>query len=288
MSPLTGPAPKHALTVIIVVVSLVLYVSLAPLGYALFALIAALPTRRWTQRARRLQRVMQAAFGAFHRYLRLARLLDFTPRDVCPANIGACVVVANHPTLTDAPAMLSSIPNLCTAVRADLYDKPWLRPLLGGAGHFSAGAENPLGGADLVRSTEERLADGFRVLLFPEGTRSPRGRLHRFGRSAFEAACRARVPIVAVLIRETPPWLAKGDGFLTRRREVAVKHIELLKVVYPRDFLEDSRLMRDYVEAAFQQALGFGGSKAEAAPPPPLPEHEGVQDDALQSRGQSG
>ena len=260
MSHPAGSALRHGLTILSVVVSLVLYTAIAPLGYALFALVAALPTRHGTLKARRLQRVMQRAFEAVHTYLRAVRLLQFTPLDVCPKELQRCVVVANHPTLTDAPAMLSSIPNLCTAVRADLYKKPWLKPLLGSAGHFSAGAENPLGGGQLVKGTVERLTQGFRVLLFPEGTRSPRDGLHRFGRSAFEAACQAKVPVVAVLIRETPPWLGKGDGFLTPRRGVAVKHVELLKVVYPQDFFGDSRLMRDYVEAAFQQALGLGNS----------------------------
>src|SRR5690606_7167824 len=144
----------------------------------------------------------------------------------------------------------------------------WLKPLLASAGHFSAGVENPLGGGQLVKGTVERLGQGFRVLLFPEGTRSPRSGLRRFGRSAFEAACQAKVPVVAVLIHETPAWLGKGDRFLTRRKDVAVKHIELLKVVHPEDFFGDSRMMRDYVEAAFQQALGLGNSGEHVAPVP--------------------
>jgi 1-acyl-sn-glycerol-3-phosphate acyltransferase len=155
-------------------------------------------------------------------------------------------------------AVLASIPRTCTAVRADLYDKFWLHPLLRGAGHFSAGFSNPLSGGSVVEASVERLAQGFRVLLFPEGTRSPAaGGLRRFGRTPFEVACRADVPVVALLIRENPPWLAKGAPLAAAKEVMSVKTVQLLKVLHPRDFFGDSRLVRDYVESAYRQALAL-------------------------------
>jgi 1-acyl-sn-glycerol-3-phosphate acyltransferase len=160
--------------------------------------------------------------------------------------------------MTDAMALLASVPGLCTAVRADIYDRYWIRPLLRGAGHFSAGFGNPLSGASVVQSSVDRLVQGFRVLLFPEGTRSPvGGGLHPFGRTAFEVACRADVPVVAVLIHEDPPWLGKGSRLAESKEGVSVKSVQLLKVAHPRDFFGDSRLLRDYVETAYRQALAL-------------------------------
>jgi 1-acyl-sn-glycerol-3-phosphate acyltransferase len=231
---------------------------MAPFGYALFALVGASPWPQHRVRARFLQAVVRRAFTGLHAYLRFIGFLEHTPKNHCPPNIGACVVIANHPTLTDALAILASVPHVCTAVRADLYDKFWLHPLLRGCGHFSGGTSNPLSGVGLLSDSVERLAQGFRVLLFPEGTRSPiEGGLRPFGRTAFSVACTAKVPVVALLIREHPTWMAKGASLSPPKEGTAVKTVELLKVVQPEDFFGDSRLMRDYVEALYREALGL-------------------------------
>lgn len=253
-----GQSFRRWFSLTISVASLLFYAVMAPFGYALLALAAVFPVRNWKRRALLLQAVIRRAFAGLLAYVRWIGFLDFRPADPCPPNIGACVVVANHPTLTDAVAMLASVPRACTAVRADLYEKHWLKPLLRGAGHFCAGSSNPLSGATVVQASVDRLTQGFRVLLFPEGTRSPAdGGLRSFGRTAFEAACRADVPVVAVVIRESPPWLAKGSSLAAPKEAMSVKTVQLLKVAHPRDFFGDSRLLRDYVETAYRDALGL-------------------------------
>lgn len=262
----------------ILLTSLAVYAVMAPFGYAILAGVAVFPVRDRTRRTRVLQAIIRRAFRGFHVYLRWIRFLDYRPRNPCPEGIGPCVLVANHPTMTDAMALLASVPGVCTAVRADIYDKYWIQPLLRGAGHFSAGFGNPLSGASVVQSSVARLAQGFRVLLFPEGTRSPtEGGLGPFGRTAFEVACRADVPIVAVLIDENPPWLGKGSRLAASKEVMSVKTVQLLKVAHPRDFFGDSRLLRDYVEGAYRQALalptaspGRDPEKCVGAPAAPL------------------
>ena len=240
----------------LVALSLAIYTALAPFGYALFALIALLPARSPQKRARRLRHVVRSAMGLLHGWMRLTRLLDFRPSELSrqlPA--GPYVVVANHPTLTDSTALLSAIPDVCTAVRTDLFNRRSLRPLLAACGHFDAGPTNPLGGARFLDQAVKRLGMGLPVLVFPEGTRSPRGGLGHFGRSAFEAACRAGVPVVAILIRENPEFLAKGQGLFGHPAAVPEKRAQVWRVLSPGDFSEDSRRMRDYVESEYRQAL---------------------------------
>ena len=252
----------------LIVFSVAIYTLLAPVGYALFTLLVRIPTRTPERRARCLQRVVGAAFSGFHHWLRWLRILDFDPRPLrnqLPS--GPFVVVANHPTLTDATAVLSAVPNLCTAVRSDLFHKPSLQPLLSGAGHFDAGTDNPLASLGLLEHAVERLHQGFRVLIFPEGTRSNLFGLRRFGRSAFEAATRARVPIVALLITERPTYLAKGGRLFGPPSELPVKRLKVLEIIDPSHFSEDTRALRDYVEASYRQALGLRSS-AEAASSP--------------------
>ncbi len=258
MSHKGGWSFRRSASLLILFASLAFYALMAPFGYAILAMVAVFPVRDWARRTRLLQSIIRRAFTGLHTYLRWIRFLHFRPADPCPVGVGPCVVVANHPTLTDALALLASVPGACTAVRADIYDSYWIRPLLRGAGHFSAGSGNPLSGVSVVGSSVERLKQGFRVLLFPEGTRSPAGGgLRPFGRTAFEVACRADVPVVAVLIRENPPWLAKGAPIAASKEVMSVKTVQLLKVAHPRDFFGDSRLLRDYVESAYRQALAL-------------------------------
>jgi 1-acyl-sn-glycerol-3-phosphate acyltransferase len=229
---------------------------MAPFGYALFALVALLPTRAPWRRARRMQAGVRLGLRLLHWWMRVTRLVHFRPAQLRSQwSMGPCVVVANHPTLTDSTALLSSIPDLCTPVRSDLFNRPWLRPLLGACGHFDAGSSNPLGSAQFLENAAERLQEGLAVLVFPEGTRSPRAGLGHFGRSAFEAACRANVPIVALLIREEPQFLARGQGLLGHPPAVPRKHVQIWEVINPADFSEDSRKMRDYLESKYRSAL---------------------------------
>lgn len=57
----------------------------------------------------------------------------------------------------------------------------------------------------------ERLRAGRTVVLFPEGTRSPRRALHPFHRGAAHVALRAGVPLEPVAISCIPGMLGKGQ-----------------------------------------------------------------------------
>ena len=240
-----------------IAISVGVYTVVAPFGYALFALLWLLPGRDQGQRTRFTQRVVRGAFSALHRWMRLTRILDFAPGHFSSClPEGPFVVVANHPTLTDTTALLGTVPQLCTVVRHDLYERYWLRPLLRGAGHFDAGVSSSnLSVTTLIGTAVTRLRLGFRVLVFPEGSRSPEHGLGRFARAPFEIACRARVPVVAVKIDENPTWLAKGDRLLGPVSDIPVKKLGVLEIVVPDDFSGDSRAMRDYVERLYQSAL---------------------------------
>jgi 1-acyl-sn-glycerol-3-phosphate acyltransferase len=82
--------------------------------------------------------------------------------------------------------------------------------LLRSLGHVSAGDGSLMSGAAVLDGMQERLREGFPVLVFPEGTRSPLGGMHRFRRGAFEIAQRAGVPVIPLFLRCDPPALGKG------------------------------------------------------------------------------
>ncbi|MCB9726982.1 MAG: 1-acyl-sn-glycerol-3-phosphate acyltransferase [Deltaproteobacteria bacterium] len=225
------------------------YTVMAPFGYALFMAWLMLPTRDPNRRGRRVQAIVRRAFGLMHDVLRWCGLLEFDHRSLRGRfPDGPFVIVANHPTLPDSSALFASVTDLCAVVRADLYRKAWLRPLVEGARHLEGGRGNPLDAARVVEAGVARLNDGFRLMMFPEGSRSPPGDLRPFRRSAFEIACRARVPVVPVVIRCRPVWISKEVPLLRPPAQRPVLTLDVLDPVDPADFGYDSRGMLQAIE----------------------------------------
>ena len=248
--------------------SVAAYASFAPVGYLAFSALAWIPTRDPTRRAHRLQGIMRRAFAFMHHWLRWVRVLDYDPRKlVGTLPEGPCIVIANHPALDDVTTVMSTIPRLCTAVNGRTFNRRWLRPLLAGAGQFDGGIRNLLGSQRVLERASERLQQGFRVLVFPEGARSPRGQLRPFARGAFEIACRVGVPVRPVLIRADPLWLTRGDSVLLPPAELPRKRVEVLDPLHPADFGGDSHSMRDYAEAMYSRLLGAPVARSHAHHP---------------------
>ena len=230
------------------------YAFLAPFGYLAFAIYTLLPTRDPDARARRLQRVMGFAFGRMHDFLRWGRLVDFDPRKVdgrVPDE--PCVLVANHPTLTDVSAIIASIGEVATAVKPSVYRSFMAHPLLAASAQFEG--VGAAGVSRVIDDAIDRLSRGFRVLVFPEGTRSPARGLGPFARVPFEVACRARVPVVPIAIFADPPWLTKQRGFWDPPPSLPRLRVRVLTPVYPKDYAFSSRTLRSVVDAQLRSEL---------------------------------
>ncbi|MFK7895335.1 MAG: lysophospholipid acyltransferase family protein [Myxococcota bacterium] len=241
---------------------------LAPIGYASFAIWAALPTSDPRRRARRIQNCMRAAFASMHWALRWLRILDFNPKDVegkIPEE--PCILVGNHPTLVDISSVMALEPNLIFPAKASLFRTFWAGPMLKAADQLYILERDTFGVGQTVELAGERLAQGYRLIIFPEGTRSPADRLHPFGRMAFEIAVRENVPIVPLVIECEPRWLTPDRSFFSAEvKRVPKLKIRVLDPIHPKDLGEvqaedgrraKSRLLRDSVSERIHKELGL-------------------------------
>src|SRR5690606_34227547 len=131
----------------------------------------------------------------------------FVPRTQrWPSVPGPCVLVANHPTLIDSPAVLSAYPQVTLIVRHDFFESPWMAPLFRRCGHLDGGDGSPRSGIDVYQQMLDCLRGGGSLAVFPEGTRSRDG-LGPFKRGAFRVACEADLPVVPVVLHADPPAL---------------------------------------------------------------------------------
>ncbi|NNK31672.1 MAG: 1-acyl-sn-glycerol-3-phosphate acyltransferase [Xanthomonadales bacterium] len=68
------------------------------------------------------------------------------------------------------------------------------------AGHIFVERRNPKKAAQVINEALERLGDGIGILFFPEGTRSPDGRLLPFKKGAFRTAIDSQIPLLPVTV----------------------------------------------------------------------------------------
>lgn len=223
---------------------------LAPFGFLIFAALCWLWRGDEVQRARRLQRLQANAYRLMHACLSGLRILRFDHRRGLPGlPDGPCVVIANHPTLADITALCAVLGGGCTIVKPALYRRPLLHLLLRGAGHVEGPRGDPASSARAVEALVQRLQQRMRVVVFPEGTRSPDGELRHFHRLPFEIACRAGVPVVSVAITCEPLYLGKGSSPWRAPRVPPRLSLSLLAVDDPRG--TGSRELRQRAEERF-------------------------------------
>ena len=160
-------------------------------------------------------------------------------RDRVAAAGAPVLLIANHSSHLDAPSVLRALPaelRRRTAVAA--ADDYFYRGRWRGGAATAVLNTFPFARSGSVRPSLEYCAElverGWSVLIYPEGTRSPDGRLQEFERGIGVLAMRLGVPVVPVAIWGTHEVLPKGQR-LPRRGAVRVRFGAPITV--PRDAL---------------------------------------------------
>jgi 1-acyl-sn-glycerol-3-phosphate acyltransferase len=120
---------------------------------------------------------------------------------------GPIIIACNHPALWDAPLMLRRIGRVSCIMKADVEANPLLR----NGARFAGFIPNSPRLA-MIREAVSRLEEGGRLLLFPEGTRTLRGRgvINRFRPGLALLAKKSGAPVLPVFISTNSPYLGKG------------------------------------------------------------------------------
>ena len=120
------------------------------------------------------------------------------------------VYMANHSSLIDTPALFAYLPHpFRIMAKRELFYVPFMGWHLWTAGHFPIDRGNARKTVASLRRVIEGVRNGRSLAVFPEGTRTPDGRLQAFQTGVFKIAVKAGVPIVPVTIRGTFGLLPK-------------------------------------------------------------------------------
>jgi len=118
---------------------------------------------------------------------------------------GPHLVVANHPSMFDIVCLTALMPQADCIVGSVRTENFLLSGLIRAAGHVPD--DDP---AFIVSECAARLRDGRSLVVFPEGTRSPKNGLGPFRRAAARVALETGRDLVPVIIHYDPRVLFKG------------------------------------------------------------------------------
>jgi len=113
---------------------------------------------------------------------------------------GACLFVANHTSSADPPAVVGAIPRrIAILLKKSLFAYPIVGQAFTLAHFIPVERGNHESAIASLEKATEAIRGGQSFLIYPEGTRSPDGRLQEFKRGAVVMAIKAGVPIVPMV-----------------------------------------------------------------------------------------
>jgi 1-acyl-sn-glycerol-3-phosphate acyltransferase len=141
------------------------------------------------------------------------------------------IFMVNHQSNIDIPVLVEGLSGfqLRWLAKKELLWVPLFGWAVWAAKHITVNRSDRLDALRSLKKATQRLAGGISLVVFPEGTRSPDGRLLPFKRGGFWLAMQTRTPVVPVTIDGSHAILPKG-GWRIRSGEIRVTVGEPLTV----------------------------------------------------------
>jgi 1-acyl-sn-glycerol-3-phosphate acyltransferase len=167
-----------------------------------------------------------------------------------PASV--CLFVANHTSAADAPAVVGAIPRrIAILLKESLFKWPIVGPAFLSARFIPVNRNARESALASVEKAIESLKAGQSFLIYPEGTRSPDGRLQEFKKGAVVMAIKAGVPIV--------PVACSGAHRIMEKRSLVIHPGEILvEFLEPIDAAAYSFDERELLNDRVHDALAAG------------------------------
>ena len=117
------------------------------------------------------------------------------------------IIIANHTSFIDILACSGYDNRIVILTNEWVWNSPFFGWLIRYAGYVRAKNDGDLNLDDI----KDRIANGYSILIFPEGTRSYDGKIARFKKGAFKVAEELRLDIQPLVLHGFQRVLTKGD-----------------------------------------------------------------------------
>lgn len=146
------------------------------------------------------------------------------------------IIIANHSSFLDILLMLMLNPRIIIMVKDWVYKSA----LFGFAVRYAGYIYSDSGNEENLEKIKQRIADGYSIMIFPEGSRSDDGSIQRFHKGAFYLSERLNLDIIPILIH--------GANEVSPKQEMLVKKGEMNLKILPRIESSDTSWGTNYSE----------------------------------------
>jgi 1-acyl-sn-glycerol-3-phosphate acyltransferase len=164
------------------------------------------------------------------------------------------VMVANHQSLLDILVLFRLFVHFKWVAKAELFRIVCIGWNMSLNRYIRLRRGDPGSIKQMMDDAERTLAEGSSLMIFPEGTRSPDGRLKAFKHGAFTLALRARVPLLPIVVEGTSNALPKRGFILQGRHAIRVR--VLPEIPYASFAHESVEELTAQMHALFRRELG--------------------------------
>ena len=218
---------------------------------SIYILIVGPPLLVWTFLTRNPDAIYWAGVNGVMFFVRAVGVrVRVTGKERIPPQ--TCLFVANHTSSADAPAVVGAIPRrIAILLKKSLFSYPIVGWAFFSAGFIPVNRRERDSALESLDKAIESLKGGQSFLIYPEGTRSPDGRLQDFKKGAVVMAIKAGVPVVPVACSGAHRVMEKRS-FKIRPGEI---RCEFLEPIYPAGYTYERR---DELNKRVHDALAAG------------------------------
>jgi 1-acyl-sn-glycerol-3-phosphate acyltransferase len=159
------------------------------------------------------------------------------------------VIICNHQSFLDILSVVMLNPKVILLTNKWVWNSPVFGAVVRMADYFPVAD----GVADHVERLGDRVRQGYSIVVFPEGTRSADGTIHRFHKGAFYLAEKLQIDILPLLIHGTGYAMGKGD-FRLKSGSITLKFLPRISPAetgYGSSYAERTKKIARYFRAEF-------------------------------------
>lgn len=147
---------------------------------------------------------------------------------------GTYIFMFNHVSNLDPPITIPLVPRQTSVlVKKEVFRIPILAQAMRMARFVAVDRRNKEAAIASIQAATTVMKDGINMAIYPEGTRSPDGKLLAFKKGPFHLAMESGVPILPVTIFGTEVMLGKGSWKIKKGTATLVFHPPMRPSDYP-------------------------------------------------------
>lgn len=160
------------------------------------------------------------------------------------------VVIANHQSFLDILLLTMINPKMVLLTNDWVYNSPIFGMVVKFADFYpvSSGFENS------IDSLKEKVANGYSIVVWPEGTRSLSNKIGRFHKGAFFIAEQLQIDILPIILHGTGDTMTKGDDMMLKNGRLTLKYLDRITptdIRYGNNFAERTKMISRFFKSEF-------------------------------------